>query len=774
MAPYSGWKQTAVYLTGLVTTLTTFLIVMLFVSLFALKRDNGSRGSGSKRPDALGQSILHEGNCDTTARANLWIHLAINVIGTGVLASSNFFMQSLVAPTRKEVDAAHKEGQWLEIGVQSLKNIRFLAWRKVIFWSLFSLSSVPLHLVFNGCVLESKSTNGFTLLLGTESLIKGSWQGEPPIVNPDRQRYISRRYVGGGEYMNLENVKRINASIATGSWEKITFPECMKRYNDPEKSLTHWRHLIMVMYDYDDLWRNSTDGWKLSQVYKNTTNMTNINTVNPLWAVDGFTRTGNRNNYGNGAITEPDQYYFYSSYGDSWQVSFRQTPMWDMSGLINFLDPTTGILVMNPEVYKSQYRVMVADHCWSEKYQAPCRLTIANSLLLIVCIMCALKCTLCFLVLKLRVWGDDNPLMTPGDAIASFLARPCEETRGMCTLSLEDLKKRPASTELALGDTTQGYKMLQGPRQWQRTSVRKFGKAVPRNIWILSSLLIGSSLIVAATMLGISLRGQSLSDARFGHSPTNEEVRNATLEGFALLPLTMVANLPQLILSICYLAYNGLFTRMLAEFEWSKYSVGFRSLRVTEPKGSQNSTYRLQLPYRFSIPLVIVSIALHWLYSNCIYVSNYEALSPGYPYTKTVTIGLQFSSKAILVSFVISVCVAITPIFLANVKLPGIIVVSGGNSAVISAACHYPSRKLKSLSRATSKYSLRGNEYDNMSARLIVDEDAEELEDVARKKVKWGRLSTGKSEDSQVGHLGFGTEDQDVDRPVEGEHYSGL
>ncbi|KAM0304568.1 hypothetical protein ACHAPM_002669, partial [Fusarium culmorum] len=69
---------------------------------------------------------------------------------------------------------------------------------------------------------------------------------------------------------------------------------------------------------------------------------------------------------------------------------------------------------------------------------------------------------------------------------------------------------------------------------------------------------------------------------------------------------------------------------------------------------------------------------------------------------------------------------------------------------------------------------LRGNEYDNMSARLIVDEDAEELEDVARKKVKWGRLSTGKSEDSQVGHLGFGTEDQDVDRPVEGEHYSGL
>jgi hypothetical protein len=76
------------------------------------------------------------------------------------------------------------------------------------------------------------------------------------------------------------------------------------------------------------------------------------------------------------------------------------------------------------------------------------------------------------------------------------------------------------------------------------------------------------------------------------------------------------------------MAYNGLFTRMLAEFEWSKYSIAFKSLRVTEPKGLQSATYRLQLPYRFSIPLIIVSIGLHWIFSNCIYVSNYECEFP--------------------------------------------------------------------------------------------------------------------------------------------------
>lgn len=101
-------------------------------------------------------------------------------------------------------------------------------------------------------------------------------------------------------------------------------------------------------------------------------------------------------------------------------------------------------------------------------------------------------------------------------------------------------------------------------------------------------------------------------------------------------------------------------------------------------------------------------------------------------------------------------------------------VISGGNSAVISAACHYPSQKLESLSRTTSRTTPRDTEYDSMSARLIEDEEAEVLQEVARQKLKWGRISMGKSDDSQVGHLSFGTEDQEVDTPVDGEHYSGF
>ncbi|KAG6978176.1 hypothetical protein FocnCong_v021485 [Fusarium oxysporum f. sp. conglutinans] len=763
---FSGWKLTAVYLTILVKDTVT---------------------DGRDAGDALGQSVLYKGNCDTTAKANLWIHLLINIVSTGILASSNFFMQGLVAPTRAEVDAAHRSGHWLEIGVQSLKNFRFLGWRKVLFWSLFSVSSVPLHLVFNGCVLESKGTNGFTVMIGSEELTQGGWKGLPSITSAyyDKLNY-SDRSQGDDNPESLEKLKPINDSFVvnstSGNWVQLTLGECMDRYNNPEQALTHWRHLMMIIYDYDDIYRNDTVGWKRADVLMNTTNTTDLNVMNPLWTVDSFTRTGRTSEVSginNQYLSNPDATYLSRGYdsGGTFQDGYGGINLygtWYMQGTRNVYDAQSGAIITDPRVFKHKYRVMQVDRCYSEKYEAPCRLSIANSLLLIVCVMCLFKTFLCVLVLKLRVWGNENPLMTPGDAIASFISRPDEETRGMCTLTMEDLRKTAKPTPTRLGEADQNYKWLQGPRQWQNNSPRKFGKAVPRSIWVLSSLLIGCSLVVASVMLSIAIQGQSLSNSKFMHAPQNEDVRDAHLDSLPLISLTMVANTPQLILSICYLAYNGLFTRMLAEFEWSKYSVEFRSLRVTEPRGSQNATYRLQLPYRFSIPLIIISIALHWIYSNCIYVSNYEAYAPGYPYNRTVTVGLQFSSKAILVGLLASIGVAITPLFLAFVKLPGVMVIAGANSAVISAACHYPSTKLKSLSRATSKMSMRSNEYDSMSARLIGDEEVEELRDVSRRKIKWGRMSMGKSDESSVGHLGFGTEELDIEKPVEGEYYSGV
>lgn len=86
------------------------------------------------------------------------------------------------------------------------------------------------------------------------------------------------------------------------------------------------------------------------------------------------------------------------------------------------------------------------------------------------------------------------------------------------------------------------------------------------------------------------------------------------------LASVMLPNIPQLILSCAYFVYNALYTRLLTESEWQSFSMGYRPLRTTNPRGEQWSTFRLQLPYRYSVPLLVTSILMHWITSNAIFV----------------------------------------------------------------------------------------------------------------------------------------------------------
>jgi hypothetical protein len=105
----------------------------------------------------------------------------------------------------------------------------------------------------------------------------------------------------------------------------------------------------------------------------------------------------------------------------------------------------------------------------------------------------------------------------------------------------------------------------------------------------------------------------------FGQSPDYSVL---SLFGWRLsyIGTLIVVNLPQLILSFIYLTVNALHTQLQVEHEWNSYARGYAPLRVSYPVGKQVSTYRLQLPYRYSIPLLIISVALHYLVSQSIFL----------------------------------------------------------------------------------------------------------------------------------------------------------
>jgi len=96
----------------------------------------------------IGQTkVLYDGDCETAGQLSTFIHLLINSLSTILLASSNYCMQCLSAPTRKEVDEAHYNGQWLNIGVLSVRNLRSIPRKRAIMWFILGVSSVPLHLL---------------------------------------------------------------------------------------------------------------------------------------------------------------------------------------------------------------------------------------------------------------------------------------------------------------------------------------------------------------------------------------------------------------------------------------------------------------------------------------------------------------------------------------------------------------------------------------------------------------------------------------------------
>lgn len=72
----------------------------------------------------------------------------------------------------------------------------------------------------------------------------------------------------------------------------------------------------------------------------------------------------------------------------------------------------------------------------------------------------------------------------------------------------------------------------------------------------------------------------SISGASFLESAENA-FANAS---FTFFEGVLLVNSPQLLLSLCYLAYNGLFTRLQAAREWALFSEKYQPLRVTDPQ----------------------------------------------------------------------------------------------------------------------------------------------------------------------------------------------
>lgn len=201
-----------------------------------------------------------------------------------------------------------------------------------------------------------------------------------------------------------------------------------------------------------------------------------------------------------------------------------------------------------------------------------------------------------------------------------------------------------------------------------------------------SSVLLGKGTkYLQAQNLPIDFR--SLWSYGFGQVTSNTLINihrtNSDLTYFVLL-----ANLPQALLSISYLLYNGLFTCMLMEQEFQAYARRPRRLRVSLPVEGQRSTYYLQLPFRYAIPLILVSGLMHWLISQSLFIAHILSYSSeGIRNLKNDVITCGYSPIAIICSIVLGALMVIGITIITFRKYGPGMPLARNRSSTIQAAC---------------------------------------------------------------------------------------
>ncbi|KAF2476761.1 uncharacterized protein BDR25DRAFT_375874 [Lindgomyces ingoldianus] len=530
------------------------LVLLINISFLAWAASKGGiRG---------GKGVLYDSSCPQVRRANIGIHLLINILSTILLGASNYCMQCLAAPSRSEIETAHKNGGYLDIGIPSLHNIgsAYLDSRKKALWWILGLSSLPLHLCYNSAVFSSTSAQTY-----------GVFQIGPKVMGAlNGNTYnISDQTVGG-------DAKREIFSLYLSATQKSTLEQldnkaCINAYSRIFQSTKGNVYLVPV--------NNTPDVRDLTYEYPTTERSTGCGSqVGNEWIVNQFLAGGCRNQ--NAHIYLP-------------------------------------LLQANA----SDWRPLGAriDHCLSEPAKEHCKLQFSAHLIIIVIVFNILKTAV---ILLTAFWLKQTPLLTVGDAVSSFLQQPDLSTADMCLVSQKEVWGSRAD-----------WRAQKLWRQYTGVGSRWFS-AVKRGklITCIIALFIGIMVMTALLAWGYSaIPGtkdfKSVLSSGLGTLDSRTIIQSGTTSTGTrgIFQNVFLANAPQVIISIIYFSYNAVITSMLLAYEWDGYSKTRKGLRVsTKQQGAQRSTYFLQLPYRYAVPLMVFSTVIHWLASQSIFVVSVE------------------------------------------------------------------------------------------------------------------------------------------------------
>ncbi|KAM7207248.1 hypothetical protein V8F20_002310 [Naviculisporaceae sp. PSN 640] len=666
-----------------------------------------------------GIAMVTDSNCATVKTQNMVIHLLINVLSSILLSGSNYCMQCLMGPTRQTIDKVHARKKWLDIGLLSFRNFGSMGKVDKMFWLMICISSLPLHLFYNSVVFSSSSVSEYQAWYATEDYL--SLLDSTSLDN-------ATFYGNDGDWFPWWNSTspHLNRAYKQGRLTRLSVEECIDGYTKPMQS--NWNDLFVVL-DGPSPARGLIGNADINQGTATCSNLAETF----QWVCEGF--------------------------GD------ERIAMGNKDCQVPCEDRLPSIRASSSASWTFEERKAL--YCLSMKGQERCKIRASSALLWLVAGTSLVKAVL-FSIFAIRV--RDERILTVGDAISTFLEHPDPITEGACLLTMQEVVTgtgpiKLSKNERALDRTKQRADIqVSKERVFMDTRKRGFAAATGSR-WCIYIMLYILSLSLCLGLLGYGfnqLKGPLKTSTMFswGLAPMVSRaaiVWETPVEAHAhdgapaFIALSVIANAPQILVSLVYFTCNGLFTSISTAREWARFAHQRKGLRVSsDPVGAQRSQYFLQLPFRFSIPLIILSSVTHWLVGQSFYLFSVDVYTtvprdnenfgklwdePAWvPSVSPVTTGWSPLGLVLtaLAGTLMIVCLLIT----AWRKLPSGMPVVGNCSLAMSAACH----------------------------TIPFEPDA------WKKKVSWGVVPREEGNSAEPLHCSF-TSRLDVEYPTEGEFY---
>ncbi|KAK2055805.1 hypothetical protein LY76DRAFT_607434 [Colletotrichum caudatum] len=535
--------------------------------------------------DGRGIGTFAFGKCQDLNFVNGAAHAVLNVLSSLFLASGNYCMQILVAPSRAEIDKARERGRSLEVGVPSIRNLRYIGLDRMLLWLSIGIMSTLLHLIWNSTLFTSIPVFAIPRAVVTSDFLSApdNWTVSDPLGTNGWWQYAPEY---GELSHNLSLIYGLQAAAPT--MRRLEPADCVDKFIDP---LTVSTSVIVVAQNMTSWQFNGTsllDGWVSG--WESWTGSTS-------WICTAY------------MSPERDEYRICN---DEWTSEFKHS--WELK-------------------WQTKWWIKV-DHCLigadEGNTQDKCGFHYSYHIWAAVCVCVALEATVIFIVwlknYRMRRMGPKNlqrTLVTMGDATQNFLEHPDSDDDDD---GREWSHWRAAGMNKSCGRKTVAVKMT----SWSVAPRLSWFSAISKRAWFISYtfFIVGLAVPAASTAsswdhlrrVGIDMSLKAIWERKFSVFPATTTNRLSLLKDSSkstlvvLLVNVLVANSPQL----------------LAD-EWLRF---FRRsekkpLRVSSPRGIQRSSYSLSLPLKYSVPLLACTTLLHWLISQSIFLVQTSAFQLG-------------------------------------------------------------------------------------------------------------------------------------------------